>query len=82
MTAATIRDRLIHYLADANDKKIKELYTILKEHITDIETSPGFTDEQLRILEERKASLASGMDKGLNWQTIHDNIRRKRKNVK
>ena len=79
MTAAMKRDRLITYLADADDKKVSELYTMLEENINDTHTESAFTEEQLEILDERRASLLSGKDIGPDWQTMHDNIRKKRK---
>jgi hypothetical protein len=79
MTAAVKRDKLITYLADADEKKVMALYTLLEEDIKDVDATSAFTEEQLEILEERRASLLSGKDKGTDWQTTHDNIRKKRK---
>ena len=78
MTAAMKRDRLITYLADVNEKKVNALYTLLEDDINDINTAPDFTDHQLEIIEERRAALLTGSDKGIDWQTMHDNIREKR----
>jgi hypothetical protein len=79
MTAAMKRDRLITYLADADDKKVKALYSLLEEEISEREVAPYFTLEQLEILDERRTSLLSSKNKGTDWQTIHQNIREKRK---
>ena len=79
MTAAMKRDHLISYLAEADDKKVKAIYTLLEEDIKNSYITPAFTEQQLEILEERRASFLSGNDKGIDWQTMHDNIREKRK---
>jgi len=79
MNAAMKRTRLITYLADVDDKKVNALYTLLEENINDINTEPAFTESQLEILDERRASFLSGKDKGIDWQTMHNNVRKKRK---
>ncbi len=43
MTAAMKRERLITYLADADDKKVKALYSLLEEYIDDSNAAPVFT---------------------------------------
>lgn len=79
MTAAMQRDRLITYLADADDKKVKALYSLLEGYMNEINTMPAFTQKQLEIIDERRADLISSKDKGIDWQTMHQHIREKRK---
>lgn len=79
MTAAMKRDRLITYLAEANEKKVKALYSLLEEDINESNAAHSFTEQQLEILDERRASLLNGSDKGIDWQTMHNNIRERRK---
>lgn len=64
MTIATIRQRLISYLEDADDKKIKAIYTLLEEDIN----NGAFTlsDEQLQILEKERELYLSGKAKSYN----------------
>jgi len=78
MNVAMKRDRLITYLADANNKKVSALYSLLEEEIKE-QGGSYFTPEQLAILDARRTDLLSGKDKGTDWKTIHDNVRRKRK---
>ena len=78
MTTAVIRDRLITYLADADEKEVKEFYALLKGHVNIEDMPVTFTEEQLKILDERKQSFG----KGTNWEAIHNNIRRNRYNAK
>lgn len=79
MTTAMKRDRLITYLVDADEKKLKALYTLLEEDINEHTVSHVFTGQQLQIIKNRRAELLSGADKGTDWQTMHYNIRQQRK---
>ncbi len=78
MTAAMKRDQLITYLAKANENKVAALYALLENDINDGNTTAVFTQQQLDILNDRSASLLNGKDKGIDWRTMHDNIRAKR----
>ena len=62
MTSATIRNRLISYLAKADDNKIKAVYTLLEK---DIEEKEIFilSDEQLEILERERELHLIGQTK-------------------
>jgi hypothetical protein len=62
MTIAAIRNRLISYLANADDNKIKAVYTLLEK---DIEEKENFilSDEQLEILEKERELHLSGQTK-------------------
>ena len=59
MTIAAIRNRLMSYLAEADDNKVKAVYTLLEK---DIEEKEIFvlTDEQLQILDEERKLHISG----------------------
>ena len=78
MTTTAIRKKLITYLADADDKKVKAIYTLFEDEINH-EGAFKLTDEHIKILDDRKARHLSGKDKSSSWQQAHDNIRRKRK---
>jgi hypothetical protein len=62
MTIAAIRSRLMSYLANADDSKIKAVYTLLEK---DIEEKEVFvlSDEQLEILERERELHLSGQTK-------------------
>ncbi|HTK22021.1 MAG TPA: hypothetical protein VL442_21030 [Mucilaginibacter sp.] len=59
MTIAAIRSRLISYLANADDNKIKAVYTLLEKDIEEKETFV-LSDEQLEILEKERELHLSG----------------------
>ena len=79
MTAAMKRDHLLTYLAEANEKKVTALYSLLEEDIKESNIASTFTEGQLEVIEERRTALLSGKDKGMDWQTMHNNIRKKKK---
>jgi hypothetical protein len=62
MTTATIRHRLISYLADADDNKIKAIYILLEKEIEE-KGSFALTDEQLEIPDLEKELHLSGKSK-------------------
>jgi len=78
MAPNAIRKKLITYLADADDKKVKAIYALFEEEINQ-ESSFKLSDEHLKIIEERRAKHLSGKSKSYTWQEVHDSIRKKRK---
>ncbi|MBO9567171.1 MAG: addiction module protein [Niastella sp.] len=78
MTNIAIRKKLMTYLADADDKKVKAIYTLFEDEINQ-EESFKLTEEHVKILDERRAKHLSGKDKSSSWQEVHDRVRRKRK---
>jgi len=62
MTTSTIRKKLMTYLADAEDSKIRAIYTLLETDI-DEETSVRLTDEQLQILDKEREMHLSGQSR-------------------
>jgi hypothetical protein len=62
MTTAVIRHRLLSYLADADDTKVKAVYTLLQK---DIEEKELFvlSEEQLQILDKERELHISGKSK-------------------
>ena len=77
MTTAAIRSRLISYLADADDNKVKAIYTLLEN---DIEQKEGFvlSDEQLEILDREHELHISGKSKSYSWTEAEQIITGKR----
>ena len=62
MATLSIRQKLLSYLATADDNKVKAIYTLLE---TDIQDEPSFilTDEQLAILDKERDLHISGQTK-------------------
>jgi hypothetical protein len=77
MTTLAIRQKLMTYLADAEDSKVKALYTLLKD---DIQQAKGFTltDEQIQILEEEHHLHITGQSKSYTREEANEIIRGQR----
>jgi hypothetical protein len=77
MTTAAIRHRLLSYLADADDKKVKAVYTLLEK---EIEEKDAFilTDEQLEILDREHNLHISGQSKSYTRAEADQIIKGKR----
>ena len=78
MTNIAIRKKLLTFLADADDKKVKAIYSLFEDEINQ-EGNFKLSDDHVKILDERRARHISGKDKSSSWQEVHDKVRRKRK---
>ncbi len=65
-------------IAHADDKKVKAIYTLLADEEKENDNY-ALTDEQISVVNERRASYLSGKTKATPWKEVHDNIRNKRK---
>lgn len=74
MTAIAIRKKLITYLADADDKKVKAVYSLFEDEINRQEKFK-LTPAHKRILSERRARQQNGKDSLLGWKESHARIR-------
>ena len=77
MTIAAIRQKLMTYLADADDSKVKALYTLLEKEIQEDDTFV-LTDEQLQILEKARELHISGKSKSYNREEASQIIKGQR----
>ncbi len=77
MKVAIIKEKIIHYVEDLDDKKAKALYTLLEDDIED-QSSFSFTKEQLEILNEEHELHMSGKTKSYTWAEAKDIITGKR----
>jgi len=62
MTTLTMRQKLITYLADADDSKVNALYTLLEKDI-DEDVSFLLTEKQIKFLDEEHDLYMSGKGK-------------------
>ena len=74
MTSTAIRQRLITYLSDAEDNKIKAIYTLLEKEI-ESEHTFNLTEEHLEILDREKALHLNGTTKSYSKQDSFDIIK-------
>jgi len=75
MTTVAIRRKLMTYLADADDSKVKAMYTLLEKEIQE-DDAFVLTDEQLQILETEREMHVSGKSKSYSREEANQIIRR------
>ena len=75
MTTSAMRKQLIAYLSDADDKKIKGLYSLLEDTIQERVTSE-LTTEQLSFLNEERRKHFSGESKSYDWEEVKKMVRK------
>ena len=76
MTTITMRQKLMTYLADADDSKVKALYTLLENDID--ENTFVLTNEQLKILDREHELHVAGQSKSYTREEASQIIRGKR----
>ncbi|HEY8928250.1 MAG TPA: addiction module protein [Mucilaginibacter sp.] len=68
MRTSQIKQQLHDYIDSAEDKKLKAIYTLVKDDI-DVSTDDSFlTAEQKSILDQRYADHLSGKSKSYTWE--------------
>lgn len=77
MTTLTIRQKLMTYLADADDNKVKAIYTLLEKEIQE-EESFVLSDEQMQILEKEHDMYMRGDGKSYTREEAHQIIKGQR----
>lgn len=78
MTNPGIRKKLITYLADADKKKVKAVYTLLEK---DIETQNNFklSASQIKLLRADREKYLKGKTKTFTWSEVKEKARNYRK---
>jgi hypothetical protein len=74
MATLTIRQKLMTYLADAEESKIKAIYTLLEKDIHE-ENSFTLTNEQLQILDKEHEMHLNGESKSYTRQEANQIIK-------
>jgi hypothetical protein len=78
MTIEAIRKKLMIYIADADNKKIKELYMLIKDDITKGKKFKLSAD-QIKWLEQEERKYLKGKGKSYTWDEAEQIIRSKKK---
>ncbi|MBV5349506.1 addiction module protein [bacterium] len=66
MDTTTIRQKLYEYIRQADDKKVKAIYTIVENDIDKV--NEWWQDDKLMTeIGQRAADLKSGKDMGISW---------------
>jgi hypothetical protein len=78
MTVTAIRKKLITYIADANEKKVKGLYMLVEDEISKNEKFK-LSAAQLKSLEQDREKHVKGKSKSYSWPEAKNIIRGKAK---
>lgn len=76
MTIAAIRKRLIAFLADADEKKVKAIYTLLESDME--EASFVLSDTHKEILDKEHEQYIEGKSNAYTWTEAKKIIRSKK----
>lgn len=71
MTTAAMREQLINFLAEADERKIVALYTLLEENMQE----DLLTKEQWHMVEERRVSYQAGNKSDKDWRDLLDSYK-------
>ncbi|GGB10518.1 hypothetical protein [Puia dinghuensis] len=79
MEPGSLRQKLHQYIDQGDDKLLKLMYAVAKEYNEDDDFEYQFTDEEIKLFEERTARRLSGESKTYNWKDAKEIIIGKRK---
>jgi hypothetical protein len=77
MTTLTTRQKLMTYLADADDSKVEAIYTLLEREILEDDIFT-LSDEQLRVLDEEHEMHITGQSKSYSREEASQIIKGRR----
>jgi hypothetical protein len=77
MTTSVMREQLIAYLSQADEGKIKGLYSLLEEAISE-RSAMKLTKEQLDFLNNERQLHLSGKSQSYSWEETKEYIRNKK----
>ncbi|WP_162915571.1 hypothetical protein [Paraflavitalea soli] len=68
MEVTIIRQKLHQYVDKGDEKLLKLLYAIAKEYTGDDDFEYEFSEEEIKLFEERRTKRLSGQSKTHTWQ--------------
>jgi hypothetical protein len=77
MTTTAIRKKLITYIADADDKKVKGLYMLIEDEISQ-NSKFSLSANDIKMLEKDRQQHIKGKSKSYSWQDAKDIVRGKK----
>ena len=75
MESKNIRKKLHDYVDNGDPKLLKLMYAMAREYNDEDDFEYEFTDEEIRIFEQRKAKRISGESKTFSWDEAKRIIR-------
>jgi hypothetical protein len=78
MTASNIREKLQDYIEHGDEKLLKLMYVMAREYNNDDDFEYQFTENEIKIFEERRTKRLNGDSKTYNWDEAKELITGKR----
>ncbi len=79
MHPENIRHKLYQYVDKGDDKLLKLMYALAKEYAGEDDFEYAFSDEEIKLLEDRRVKRLSGERKTYSWQEAKDIVTGKNK---
>lgn len=79
MEVANIRQKLHQYVDKGDEKLLKLLYAIAKEYTEDDDFEYEFSEDEIKLFEERRAKRLSGESNTYSWKDAKAIITGKKK---
>ena len=74
MEPNSLRQKLHQYVDQGDDKLLKRMYAVAKEYNEDDDFEHQFTEEDIKLFEERTAKRLSGESKTYSWKDAKEII--------
>jgi hypothetical protein len=68
MRTTNIREKLHQYVDNSDDKLLGLMYAIAKEYNEEDDVEYVFTEEDIKVLDERREKILRGESKTYTWQ--------------
>ena len=78
MEQASMRQKLHQYIDKGDDKLLKLMYAVAREYNEDDDIEYQFSDEEIKLFEERSAKRISGESKTYSWKDAKEIITNKK----
>jgi len=78
MQTLDIRQKLHQYVDNGDEKLLKLMFALAKEYNEDNDVDLVFTDEDIKLFDERRERRLKGESKTFGWQEAKEMITRKK----
>jgi hypothetical protein len=74
MDVKSIREQLHQYVEKGDEKLLRLMYVLPKEYNDEDDFAYEFTEEDIKLFDERRAKRSSGQSKTYSWQEAKEII--------
>ncbi|HVW62955.1 MAG TPA: hypothetical protein VHC48_23045 [Puia sp.] len=79
MEPASLRQKLHQYVDNGDEKLLKLMYAVAREYNEEDDFEYQFTEEEIKLFEERSAKRQNGESKTYDWKDAKEIILGKKK---